>query len=204
VQEGAWEKAAKDFTTAIDLCPSNAEVYLMRAGCYGFPGALSDLNTYIDMLPACASGYEHRAWILTGKQDYSGALSDANRVVQIRPDSVSYTLRGSLYVQNAEYDKALVDLNTAMELDSNNIEAVRWRSSLWWAKENWPNAISDLNRAIQLMPKDSTVYNSRALVFIRMKLYDKAWEDVYTIRRLGGKVDDGLLNMLRRESARDE
>ena len=204
VQQRVWEKAVEDFTVAIDHCPGYTDAYLMRAACDKYPGALHDLNTYIDILPGCATGYERRAWCLIGKGDYDGALRDANRVVQICLDSISYALRGNVYVRMGQYDVALQDLNAAIALDPNNVNAIESRIQIWWAKKDWPNAVSDLNKEMTLRPNDPRVYNSRALVFIQMKSYDKAWEDVHTLQKLQMKVDDGLLRLLKKESGRDE
>jgi len=51
---------------------------------------------------------------------------------------------------------------------------------------------------------DISAYKYRILSYIGLKEYDKAWEDVNTVKKLGGEVENELLNLLEKLSSRNQ
>lgn len=72
-------------------------------------------------------GLEYRALAYQGLKRFNEALDDLNEVVNRWPDVKSYSLRGLLYCELGEYDKAGADYNRATEynLDSKWLQALK-------------------------------------------------------------------------------
>jgi len=57
---------------------------------------------------------------------------------------------------------------------------------------------------IQFRPYHPDAYADRAVAHYYRKAYDRAWADVKTCRRLGGKVNPALLDALKNATGRSE
>lgn len=80
-------------------------------------------------------------------------LTVANQNIRRNPkDAKAYTIRGSIYDDGGEYEKALADYNTAIRLNPNDGLVYHNRSLVYAAKGEDKKAIADYNKAIKLNP----------------------------------------------------
>ncbi|MHC4436918.1 MAG: hypothetical protein ACYS3S_06135, partial [Planctomycetota bacterium] len=63
-------------------------------------------------------------------------------------------------------------------------------------------ALSDLNKAIELDPQLAVAYGERAVIYFIRKEYDKVWENIHKQESLGLQADPGFLKALRESSGR--
>ena len=72
------------------------------------------------------------------------------------------------------------------------------------AKKGEPDqAISYLNKAIEINPRHAGAYYNRGLAYYNKREYDKAWEDVHKAQSLGYQVHPEVLKKLREASGRE-
>ncbi|TRZ95882.1 hypothetical protein D4R78_02285 [bacterium] len=77
------------------------------------------------------------------------------------------------------------------------------RGSKYLNNKKYAEAEAVFTECIKKDSSDIPAYKYRILSYIGLKEYDKAWEDVNTVKRLGSKVEDRLLNLLEKLSGRN-
>lgn len=106
--------------------------------------------------------------------DTSSAVNH-RRHRQVTTVSQNTGLKASDYLNSGEqkfnkqdYKGALADLNRAIQLDSNFVEAYNYRGNLRQNKlQDYQGALADFNRAIQLNPSYALLYKNRG--FLKVK-----------------------------------
>ncbi len=90
----------------------------------------------------------------------------------------AYGGRGNALLINGSMDRALLDLNKAIELDSNNAEAYSNRGFVYESKGLLEQALADCNKAIEINPKMASAYINRAVVYKKNGLLDNVLKDL--------------------------
>ena len=73
------------------------------------------------------------------------------------------------------YDRAIIDINRALEINPDSARAYRWRGEM---KLNGDKAtLDDFNKAIELAPNYLDAYESRAKFYMSQKNFDNAIDD---------------------------
>lgn len=85
--------------------------------------------------------------------------------------------RGSAYHILKEYDPAIKDFNTAVELDSNNANAYLFRGFTYFSMEEYDAAIGDFTKAEEFESTKYSAYRYRGHAYLITKKYDAAIED---------------------------
>ena len=85
--------------------------------------------------------------------------------------------RGFYYLKNNELDKALTDLNKALELNPKNLEARFYLGKLYTEQENFDRAIDEFSYIISKNPNDFRIYLLRANLYRLTDQMDKALLD---------------------------
>jgi tetratricopeptide (TPR) repeat protein len=68
-----------------------------------------------------------------------------------------YSDRGFNYYMKDDYDRAIVNLTKAVELDPNNVSHYFWRAAVYEEKSDYDNAMADLEKMDKIDPE--TAYN---------------------------------------------
>jgi tetratricopeptide (TPR) repeat protein len=100
-----------------------------------------------------ARAYQWRGQAQVSKQDYSAAVADFGKAIELEPDADAYGSRGWAYVELKEYAKAESDFKRAVELSPESDDDI---NSLGWAQYlsgNYAAAIDNFNKAIKLNDK---------------------------------------------------
>lgn len=111
--------------------------------------------------------------------DMEGAIAELNAAIDTNANSDVYTIRGEVYMQMGEYQKALEDLNAAIAADGMNAVAFYARSLLNTRLENYDAALVDINNALAAQSmKPSEILSMRNLYAKRgqLNLWLKNWE----------------------------
>ncbi|WP_423128807.1 tetratricopeptide repeat protein [Gaoshiqia sp. Z1-71] len=93
-------------------------------------------------------------------------------------DYVSLVERGISYNLKDDFENSLKDLNAALELDSNNSDALYYRAIALSRLDKVKEAIEDLNRLIDLNESDKAeLFNNRGYSYMLLKDYEAALKD---------------------------
>jgi tetratricopeptide (TPR) repeat protein len=117
------DEAINDCSGAIDVDPQNADAFHLRGELYTVSKkeqlALNDLENLIKRLaPNWAAPYQMRARLYREKKQFSEALEDLNKAIQLAP--LDYTLfedRGATLADKEDYKNAETDLRQAIALN---------------------------------------------------------------------------------------
>ncbi len=183
-----YDLALTDFNKLIALEP-NEEGYLDR-GLFNqtisnIDAALKDYNQAIRLNPKSAQAYNYRGSLYAQHEKYDLALSDFNKLIELKPNGESYNFRGNVYAQLEKYDLALFDLNKSIELESSE-EAYNCRASIYFELEKYDLALLDLNKSIELEP-DNEGYLLRGLVYEKLLNIEAAIKDYSSALQLNPK-----------------
>ena len=102
--------------------------------------------------------------------------------------AIDHCNRGTDYYEEDEYDRAILQFNRAIEINSGFAEAYCNRGTAYYAKYEYDKAISDYNNALEINPKDAMAYNNRGLAYYHTGEYDKAWNDVHQAQSMGYQI----------------
>jgi tetratricopeptide (TPR) repeat protein len=170
--------------------PELAQAYFRRgrgkltAGDY--EGALSDFDAARAVDPAqygTHAEYVHalvgRGEARQGKGSLAEALADFTLAIDQHPShaAAAYCARGSYWLAQNEYDKALADLTKAVELSPQDSLAWRQRGTCLLDKEDFEAAARDLTKAIELNPNDALAYDRRGFAWLSSGKFADALAD---------------------------
>lgn len=132
--------------------------------------------------------------------DMESAITELNAAVGANANTEVYTLRGEVYMQMGEYQKALEDFDAAIAADGMNAVAFYDRSLLNTRLENYDAALVDVNNALAAQSmKPSEILSLRNLYAKRgqLNLWLKNWQGAivdYTnsLARADGSVVAGV------------
>jgi tetratricopeptide (TPR) repeat protein len=101
----------------------------------------------------------------------------------------------ALYYQAVkQYDRALLDWNSALILNANDTTALSNRANILYQRGEYDPALVDYTHAIGLNPKDTLAYANRALVFVKKKDYADAEKDFAVAIKLDSARENNYFN----------
>lgn len=103
-----------------------------------------------------------------------------SRELQLYDTHIAYNSRGGEYLKQGKYQKALIDINRAIELFPSYAKAYYNRGTVYLNLMEYPAALQDLNRAIKLDPAYMMALSNRGIVYYRLKNYNTAVADFST------------------------
>ncbi len=161
-----------------------------RAGLYD--QALADVNKALALDPNGANAYTDRGNIYKRIHKYDRALLDYNQAIQLDPSSaVAFYDRGDFFLDRQKYDRAIQDLDQAIRLKPDYASAFDNRCFGRTVLGQLPQALADCNVAVRFAPTASH-YDSRALVYLKMKNYSAAIVDYDSALQIDPKLDSSL------------
>jgi tetratricopeptide (TPR) repeat protein len=107
------------------------------------------------------------------KDDEPDEITTPTEVVDIS----EYITAGRDYARAGEFDKAIVEFSTAIELNPNAAEAYFWRGNVYYNLQKDKEAFVDCNQALNLNPNYVEAYYLRALLYLISEQTDLAIAD---------------------------
>jgi tetratricopeptide (TPR) repeat protein len=105
--------------------------------------------------------------------------------IRARPtDAGALEMRGFLWNERKEYDRALADYAEAIRIDPRFSDAYVSRGATLQARHEYDLAIADFSEAIRLNSKPAGAYTCRSLAWVLKEEYDKALADIAEAIRL--------------------
>jgi tetratricopeptide (TPR) repeat protein len=107
-------------------------------------------------------------------QDYSGAITDLNKAIGIKPNYIeAYYTRAICKSKTKKYDQALNDFNKVLELDPTHKDALFNRA--YYVKQttgDYNGAIEDYNHFMELNKERNIAFALNNKGFCRFKMQD--------------------------------
>ena len=118
---GEYEKAAEEFTRAIQLDPSLDQAYTGLATAYERLGKLNDAqNTYqqaIKLRPQYWKGYNQLGIFYCKQSQYDQCTAMFQKVAELTPESFrGYANLGAVYLAEGKYDQAIAPLKQSLQI----------------------------------------------------------------------------------------
>lgn len=183
---GHYNQAFEEANIALAANPDLPVALLNRAIAYHadhkWDAAFADIDKMIGIATATESdravAYYIRAEFTRGGGELERAIEEAGKAIQLDPVLVyPYLLRGRVLNEQLRADLAAKDFDRAYELSPNDTNVLLERSLFRSSNRQFSGAMSDLDAAIALEPKDHYLYFQRAKVWARMGNRKRARED---------------------------
>jgi tetratricopeptide (TPR) repeat protein len=126
----------------------------------------------LDKAPA-AEGWLDRSDVIA----FSAALNFFNNEVKRNPTAQAYAIRGKIWHEKHEHDKAMADWIEAIRREPNDSLTYVERGSAWFDEKEFDKAIADCNQAIRVDPKCGAAYGIRGSALWAKEEYRRAIDD---------------------------
>lgn len=187
---GDYAEAIEDYSQVLKLNPKYVFTYHDRADIKqklgDYTGAIEDYNQVITKLKDGSFTYtyqtEHglttttitpddsyvyyvynnRGWAKREQGDYTGAIEDFTRAIELKPDDAyAYTNRAGVKRELDDYNGAIEDYNQAIKLKPDNANAYLGRGMAKVGLDDHLAAMEDFTTVIKLKPDNPTAYHLR-------------------------------------------
>jgi len=180
--KGNTDSAIRDYNTAIEINPNDADVYNNRGIAYTVNGALDsairDYNTAIEINPNDADTYYNRGVAFKKKGDLDSAIRDFNKAIELKPNYAdAYNNRGNAYSDEGNFDSAIKDYSKAIEINPGHAYAYNNRGYAYAKKGDLDSAFKDYSKAIEINPHYASPYNNRGNAYFEKGDLDSAIMD---------------------------
>jgi len=181
---GDIESALKDFNKAISLNENFVEAYFHRGNLYSLKMgradlAVKDYSKVIELEPNNYSAYSYRAMMYyTYLNEADLALKDYDTCIEIDPNRIEAYIGISSIVGFADPEKALKNINKAIELQPDNPNALTVRATFLLENfDRYEDAFIDIDKAIALGCKSPDCYATRAKAYNKLGRYEESVAD---------------------------
>lgn len=161
-EEGVWEEAINSFTQAIRLRPNLVKAYIARA------------DVYINL------------------KKYPEAIADLGQAIYLQPDKVkeAYYKRGLAQLKLGQNEQALTDLNKAIAIDPNYLEALFALGNSYFKLKSFEQAISTYSQVIAIDPAFGNSYYRRGRSYFILKEFESAIRDFQSAIKIEPSLAD--------------
>ena len=142
-----------------------------------YKNAIECFNTAISMDEEEYFAYAFRAKAYFYLKDYEKVKTNADKSIEIHPNSVAYGIRGSYNLLKGNYRNAIDDTTSALELNSKYMKCYEVRARAKVGIEDYIGALKDAGQAIKLNDKYAKSYEVRAMAQMGLKDYISAKDD---------------------------
>lgn len=170
IGEGDRDKARQSIKKAIELLENDrdamAKALLVRGQLREDQEArLRDFDRAVEMNPDSPTVWKTRALYFLKEGQVEKAISDFKTLLQKDEDNVLARLAiAEALMKLDKIDEAMEQVNRAVEKNPN-VLALKLRAQLWTVQEQFGKALKDLERAIELEPKDPELFLMRARLY---------------------------------------
>jgi tetratricopeptide (TPR) repeat protein len=108
---------------------------------------------------------------------FEKALEFFNNGLRRNPSAEFYTIRGTIWTEKQEYDKAIADFNEALRVDPKYASAHSARDMARRKRGDSDKALTNPGKAVRLDPKHAVTYYNRGIARQTRGEFDKALAD---------------------------
>lgn len=136
-----------------------------------------------------------KAATLIGLQNYDEALIYINRYIEKSPnDGNGYFVRGFIYSQKKEWEKAIPEYKEALRLNAAHTHAYMYKGEAHLYLKQYPDAFAMFTKVIQIEPKNMYAYYNRGIALSYMEKYKEALSDFDVALRIDSLYAPALNN----------
>ena len=169
---GEYNDAAESFSHAIEKEPDEAEHYYDRSWTYcnmdKYEDSIVDINKALEIEPKTSAFYYDRGRFEYWAERYKDAVNSFTKGIELKPTENKYLFRGNSYMALEEFDLALADFNSSIEIEPEFARAYFRRGILYKKMELLENAAKDFKKAIELDPKYDDAMTELGFIHIQM------------------------------------
>jgi len=186
VDIGEYDLAISDATRGLELDPDHVKLIVNRAHAYFKKGdwhyAIPDLTRSIELDPInrCWSRWA-RAYAYYHTQKYQQSVADWSRYLEEYAETdgfadvvAAWANRGTAYRKLGKYEKALADVNHALDMDPDRGCAYAIRGLIYYETEDYEQAWADARTALEKAPQCSGGYSLQGDLYAHEGNYQKA------------------------------
>jgi tetratricopeptide (TPR) repeat protein len=182
-EQRQYREAIEAYSRAIQFDPKSDTAYLHRGNCLfqlgENAGAISDFTQSLALQSNSSRAYLARALALASSGQNDKALADASEALARDPQFLdAYLLRGRLYQLQGNRDLASADFTQAVTVAPQSEKAYLGRADMLESNGQPEQALNDCQNAVRINPNSVAGYLCRAESYLKMKLGDRAVEDV--------------------------
>jgi tetratricopeptide (TPR) repeat protein len=171
-------QALNDFNISLSMEPSD-QIYALRGYLYLFlinnsRLALTDFNKAIELNPSNIDAHLNRDILYLQQGDIDSAMADLNVVISLEPSSKAYNILGTAFEFKGDFNNAISEYSTAIEMDPENAAAYFNRGNLYSKHHYLDKALADADKAITLNPQFASPYNTQGNVYQEKGMTDEA------------------------------
>jgi tetratricopeptide (TPR) repeat protein len=135
-------------------------------------------------------------WPLCARSDADRAIVACTSIIRERDPDLALALydRGIAWRLTRQFERALADLNRAIQLQADFAAAFVERGIVHYEMRHYTQAIADNDAAIRLKPDLAEAFNNRALARLKLGQYDLATADFNRTIRLHQYYGNALIN----------
>ena len=190
-------KAVDDCTQALKLDPAFAPAYENRGDAYYNDGdlksALADYDRAVSLAPGAAT-YWRRCDARRRLNDWTGAQADCEKAAAAAPSSPLIRLSlARLEIHAQQYEKALADLDQALQTDSNDVNFLYWHGYAALNLKKYDVAVADFSKALAQGDTSPDTYRDRYKAYLGLGQSDRAqsdWQKAIELYRSSGQCQE--------------
>ncbi len=138
--------------------------------------AISYFNQAEDANYKPLSLYRDRSIAKGFDKDFKGAIDDLDICISNEPSDELYYLRAVSYTNLMQYDKALIDINTALSMNDTIAKYHNQKGIIYTNTLNYADAVISFQTAIQLNPNLKYINNNLGIALEKAGFKAKAFE----------------------------
>jgi tetratricopeptide (TPR) repeat protein len=194
LDRGESGPALECFDRAIEANPGSVESWTGRGMAHArlgdFDSALRDFDRAAELDPTYPQLYLQRGELYLKLGRYAEAVRQSTLFLQSNESHLAgYRTRALALMQMEEYDRAIADLDRAIELGANH-EAYNDRGVARMRAGRPEEALLDFSRAVEMAPEPASYLHNRGMAYMQLGRNDEALADFNSV--IG--ADSGALN----------
>jgi len=132
----------------------------------------------VSQSPHKARPYNDRGWAYYNRGQFTQAMSDYNKAIEIDPNfAIAYNNRGWAYYNQGQLTLAISDYNKTIEIAPDFAKAYYNRALVYAKQKNFNQAIVDFSKAIAINPNHEDTYCNRGLAYNNQGRFSQAISD---------------------------
>jgi tetratricopeptide (TPR) repeat protein len=139
--------------------------------------SLDSAHRAVEMDPAFAGAYLHRASVYEKLGRHEDAIEDLSRAIQRDPKSAhTFYRRGMVLLRMQDFDRSIADFESALVIDPEHSGSLAALSSALSKVGNLDRALEVIDRALLSSPRDTSLLLERAALCLRLGLLSEAMD----------------------------
>jgi tetratricopeptide (TPR) repeat protein len=192
-----FDKAISDFEKSSSM-DSEALDLLSLSQCLYYAGNFTEAVVQAEKFSAKQAqnplGYFAKGMAKSGLKEYEAAIAELTKVTELSAkNSVAYYYISRNNVLMEDYNKALKNVSKAIKLNQEYVEAIDLRAEIRYNVHDYPNAIFDCNRVIELDGVSENTYLIRGKSNLKIGLKKEACADFAVAKKSGNQFADDLI-----------